>query len=247
VGRALKTLAVHQQLNSEGGLAFLLERGVVVDIGYAIYYPGVTGADQIYDAVMAGGFNFIRELCGTGWLPSEVLFPHARPADAGHYRRLFNTALRFDTDTCALRFPAHWMEQSVEGADAASLRIAEKAAEVAGRTELVQRVHRALRRLLLSDKSSGDDVAQMLAMNRRTLNRRLQKQSTTFQEVLDEVRFEVARQLLADPRIAIDDIAATLGYASVSPFMRSFRRWTDTTPGRWRRTVGESAPVARQA
>jgi AraC-like DNA-binding protein len=138
------------------------------------------------------------------------------------------------------------MKQSVEGADAASLRIAEKAAEVAGRTELIQRVHRALRTLLLNGKSSGDDVARMLAMHRRTLNRRLQKQSTTFQEVLDEVRFEVARQLLADPLVAIDDIAATLGYASVSPFMRSFRRWTGTTPGRWRRT-GESSPVARQA
>lgn len=240
VGRALKTLTVYQHLNSEGGLAFLLERGGAADIGYAIYHPNVAGADQIYDAMMAGGFNFLRELSGDSWLPSEVLFPHAKPVDLAHHRRFFKAPLRFDSETCALRFPAHWMGRPVEGADSACLRLAEKEAEVAGPGELLQQVHRALRILLLHGKSSGDDVAQVLAMHRRTLNRRLQKQDATFQEVLDRVRFEVARQLLADPQIAVDDVAATLAYAGVSPFMRSFRRWTGTTPGRWRRAADQS-------
>jgi AraC-like DNA-binding protein len=99
----------------------------------------------------------------------------------------------------------------------------------------VQRVCRALRLTLLQGRNSGDEVAQMLAMHRRTLNRRLKASGTTFQAVLDEVRFEVARELLTDRAIALDDIAAALGYAGVSPFMRTFRRWTGTTPGQWRR------------
>jgi transcriptional regulator GlxA family with amidase domain len=81
-------------------------------------------------------------------------------------------------------------------------------------------------------------------MQRRTLNRRLEAHGTTFQELLDQVRFEVARDLLTATHMAIDDIAAAVGYASVSPFMRSFRRWSGTTPGRWRRTVGEHQAVA---
>jgi AraC-like DNA-binding protein len=55
------------------------------------------------------------------------------------------------------------------------------------------------------------------------------------------VRFEIARELLADTDVAIDDISAVLGYASVSPFVRSFRRWSGTTPGRWRRTIEAGA------
>ena len=54
--------------------------------------------------------------------------------------------------------------------------------------------------------------------------------------MLDDVRFQVARELLASD-IALDDIAATLGYSTVTPFMRTFRRWSGTTPGRWRGMV----------
>jgi AraC-like DNA-binding protein len=245
LGRALQTLTVYQHLNSEGGVAYLLRRGDVVDIGYAIYLPGVVGASQIYDALMAGGCNFIRDLCGSSWAPSEVLFPYARPADIEPHQRFFRAPLRFDAEFCALRFPAHRLDRPIPDADPARLQIAEQKAEGSGRGELIQQVYRALRVQLLRGQSSGDDVAQMLAMHRRTLNRRLAARGETFQDILDRVRFEVARQLLTDAEVAIDDIAAALGYASVSPFMRSFRRWSGTTPGRWRREAAESQALPR--
>jgi AraC-like DNA-binding protein len=227
---------VYQHLNSEGELAFLLQHDNVADFGYAIYHPGVHGASQIYDTLIAGACNFLRELCGMGWTPSEVFFPHAKPSDVSPYQHFFRAPLRFNAEFCALRFPAHWMDRLVRGADPALLRIAENEADAAGHGELLQQAYRALRVLLLDGKSSGNDVAEMLAMHRRTLNRRLKAQGATFQQVRDRVRFEVARQLLADTQVAIDDVAATLGYASVGPFMRSFRRWSGTTPGRWRYT-----------
>ncbi len=236
VGDALRTLTVYQHLNSGGGLAFLLQRCGVVDLGYAVYAPGVTGASQIYDAFMAGGCNFMRELCGNGWAPSEVFFTHAKPADVEPHRRLFMAPSRFDAEFCALRFPQHWLDRPVQGADAGRLRNAENKAEAAGRGELQQQVYRALRLLLLHGQCSGDDVAQMLAMHRRTLNRRLKAQGTTLQEALDQVRYNVARELLMDTQVVIDDVAAAVGYAGVTPFMRSFRRWSGTTPARWRRT-----------
>lgn len=243
VGAGLRKLTVHQHLNSEGGAAFLMRHGDTVDFGYAIYAPGVAGASQIYDTMMAGGCNFMRDLCGAGWTPSEVLFPHDKPVDVNPHRHHFRAALRFNMEMCALRFPAYWLERAVTDADPARLRSAEREAEAAGRGPLVQQVYRALRVLLLQGHASGDEVAAVLAMHRRTLNRRLKAQDVTFQEILDEVRYEVARELLADTRIAIDDIAATLGYASVSPFVRSFGRWSGTTPGRWRRANdGGAAP-----
>src|SRR6185295_11075574 len=101
--------------------------------------------------------------------------------------------------------------------------------------DLLQQVFRASRDLLLNGRSSGNDVAVALSMHRRTLNRRLQQCGTTFQGVLDEVRCEAARQLLCYSDVSLDDIAASLSYAGVSPFMRSFRRWTGLTPGVVRR------------
>jgi AraC-like DNA-binding protein len=187
------------------------------------------------DALLAGSVNFLRELCGPGWTPSEVLLPHAKPVEVSPYGNLFKVHPRFNSEICALRFPAHWMKHPVDGADPKRLRIAKEQVELISSPALLQQVRRAIRLLLLHERHSGDDVAQMLAMHRRTLNRRLKAEGTTFQEVLDSVRYSVACELLSVPEISLDDVAATLGYAGVSPFMRTFHRWAGTTPGRWRR------------
>lgn len=237
VADALGTLTVYQHLNSSGGLAFLLTRDGSIDLGYAIYVPGIPGTEYIYDAVLAAGVNYLRELCGPAWQPSSVLIPHAKPVDVTPYQSVFRAQPRFNAEMSALRFPASWMAHSVEGADPERRRTAELRADQVGRGQIVDQVSRALRAVLLHGKNSGDAVAEMLAMHRRTMNRRLKAEGTTFQEVLDTVRFEVARQLLRDSTLALDDVAATLGYAGVTPFMHTFRRWAGTTPHRWRRAA----------
>jgi AraC-like DNA-binding protein len=92
--------------------------------------------------------------------------------------------------------------------------------------------------LLIERRASGDALAQILSMHRRTLNRRLQAQGTTFQRQLDEVRMVVARELLLHTNSSIEEIAEALCYADVSAFMHAFRRWTSTTPARFRQDHG---------
>jgi AraC-like DNA-binding protein len=91
-------------------------------------------------------------------------------------------------------------------------------------------MRRLLRTLLLERKASGDEVAHILSMHRRTLNRRLEAQGTSFQNILDEVRFEAACQLLDATKIPLTEIAASLGYSESSAFSRAFRRWSGEAP-----------------
>lgn len=244
VGCALDALTVHQHLNSEGGLAFLLRRGDYVDLGYAIYQRTSDGAAHMYDAALAAGMKFMSELAGPGWKPYEVLLPRAKPDDTTQYRAFFKVMPTFDAELCALRFPARDLALPVAGADAELHRRAEYMARRAGAPDFLQRAYRGLRLLMLENRHSGDDLAQLLTMHRRTLNRRLKAEGTTFQRVLDDLRYEVARDLLANTRVPLDDIAATLGYAAVTPFMRTFRRWSGTTPGQWRRAALATAQQA---
>ncbi len=237
VGQALHELVVYQHLNSEGALAFLLERGGVADLGYAVYVASVESTFQLYDAAIATGVSLMRELCGDAWAPSEIFLAHSAPDDVAPYRQYFRAPLRFDSEFSAIRFPASCLTRPIEGADAQRLRLARARAEAADAAAFVHRVSRALRRLLLHGKNSGADVAQALAMHRRTLNRRLRAEGTTFQQVLDNVRFAVAKELIEDSGIAMSNVAAALGYAGLAPFMRAFRRWTGTTPGAWRRSA----------
>jgi AraC-like DNA-binding protein len=246
VGRALEALTVFQHLNSEGGLAFLLKRGDYVDLGYAPYHGAGPGIAQVCDAALAAAMNIMLEVCGPTWRPYEVFLPHAKPRDVTQHRAFFKVAPRFDAEFSVLRFPARDLARTVLDADPHALRRCEQAARSAGAPEFMQQVYRGLRRLMLENRHSGDDLAQMLSMHRRTLNRRLKAEGTTFQRVLDEVRFDIARDLLSNSNAHLDDIAATLGYAAVTPFMRTFRRWSGTTPGQWRRNVrsGERATTA---
>lgn len=235
IGDALRNLAVHQHLNSGGGLVFLAEHGNVAELGYAIYHPRVEGAAGYLDAVIAAGCNYLRELAGSAFSPTEVLFAHARPSDVAPHRAFFRVTPRFESERTALRFPAALLSRAVAGADPAAYAAAMSAIEGADPRALVQRVTRVVRILMQSGEISGATAAQALAMHRRTLNRRLKAQGTTFQIVLDRVRAETACQLLEGTRTSLDDIAALLGYASVSAFMRAFRRWTGLAPGQWRR------------
>jgi AraC-like DNA-binding protein len=92
----------------------------------------------------------------------------------------------------------------------------------------------AVRELVRSGRWSGNEVAAMLDMRRRTFNRRLQREGTTFRNALAKVRFETACELLRDPTRDIPDVARLLGYSGASAFTRAFRHWSGTTPARWR-------------
>jgi len=237
VGLALEEFVVLQHLHSGGALTFLLHRGGVVDFGYAIYDPDARDTVQAYDTAIAVAMNMMREVCGEGISPSEVFLPHAVPVDVAPYRQFFRAPMRFNAELCALRFPESVMRRPIEGADAARLRTALAEARASGKAILVQGVYRTLRTLLLQGHSSGTDVARVLMMHRRTLNRRLSAEGTTFQRVLDEVRFALAKELLENSAVSMHDVAAALGYAGLAPFMRAFRRWSGTSPGEWRKSM----------
>ena len=251
LGAAIRTFVVYHHLNSQGIAKFLLEKDGVAILGSFVYQKGTEHVDQIYDLDVAATLSVIRELCGARWLPERVLFSHAKPNDLVPYRRFFQAQCRFDSERTALLFPARLLELRLAGADPKQLRLLQAQAQARDDFGLVFRLRRSLRALLFAQAASGDEVAKLLSMHRRTLDRRLQTEGTTFQEVLDEVRFEAACQLLDSARIPITEIAASLGYAETSAFSRAFRRWSGATPLERRRKsqtkVKRNVPLARHA
>ena len=229
LGAALRTFVVYHHLNSGGMATFLREEEGMAALGSVVYHRGAESVDQIYDGVIAMTCNVIREICGSRWAPEKVIFSRTRPADVGLYRRFFQAPCRFDSEQTAIFFPASVLGRAMPQADPKRLRQLEQQAQAIG-IELIAQLRRALRTLLLSGKRTGNELAQMLSMHRRTLNRRLEAQGTTFQQVLDEVRFEAARQLLETTKIPLTEIAASLGYSESSAFSRAFRRWSGEAP-----------------
>lgn len=103
---------------------------------------------------------------------------------------------------------------------------------------LTNGVRRLLRKRLLREPCSAEGIAELLAMHRRTLSRHLSGEGTGFREIANEVRFELARRLLADAEFSLAQIASALGYSEPSAFTRAFRRWSGQTPTAWRTERG---------
>jgi AraC-like DNA-binding protein len=237
IGAALNELIANQHLNSEGTLAYLRRQGDDIDLGYASYVAFPSGADIVYEAVLAAAANFMRELAGDRWNPSRVQFQHSPPSDLAPYREHFRAPLNFDAKSCALRFSADWLTRRIRGVTPERLRRAREQAKAVDKAVLLDKIFRALRILLLHGSASGADVAHALAMHRRTFNRRLNSEGTTFQQVLDRVRFAVAKELLESSQLTLPKISEALCYADEASMIHAFRRWTGTTPGAWRQSA----------
>ncbi|MEZ4653285.1 MAG: helix-turn-helix transcriptional regulator [Candidatus Eisenbacteria bacterium] len=69
----------------------------------------------------------------------------------------------------------------------------------------------------------------------RTLQRQLAAEGTTFRDLLDQLRHELAIRHLESSRHAIGEIAFLLGFAEVSTFHRAFKRWAGKSPSEYRR------------
>jgi len=100
--------------------------------------------------------------------------------------------------------------------------------------DLPSQVRSVLRTALLTKHAPAEEIAALFSMHSRTLARRLEAHGTHFQALVDEVRFEIARQMLERSAMEVRDIAEMLGYADASALTRAFRRWSGTTPARWR-------------
>jgi AraC-like DNA-binding protein len=96
-----------------------------------------------------------------------------------------------------------------------------------------------VRSVVIGALAAGDatieHAAVRLGLGTRSIQRRLQATGTSFSQVVEDARRELARRYLGDPAITITEAAFLLGYSELSAFSRAFRRWTGQTAADFRR------------
>jgi len=179
------------------------------------------------------------DLLGTPLPLVQVAFRHPEPTYRERYDDCFGaTPLAFGAAFNGLAFPIAWLERGLPLADPVTHR---DALEQCGRLAPEQDRQRALlariRTLLGADLAappSFEALAGHLGMAPRSLRRHLQAGGSGYQQLLDELRFERARDLLAQERLPIYRIAEVMGFSETASFRHAFRRWSGQSPRGYR-------------
>lgn len=237
VGAALDSLVRYFHLHTQGAAIGLEKSNGVTLISFNILQPNTEACDQVGDGAVAILFNSLQSICGPDWRPKELLFSHRRPDNIEPFRNFFQAPLRFNAETHGVAFDSKWLAKPVHDADPDLYRMLKKqvgALEADDSQDFPNQVRRVLRSALLTGHASEERIADLFTMNSRTLRRRLQVSGTSFIEVADQARYEIAKQLLETSAQNVASVATTLEYADASSFTRAFKRWSGMTPSAWR-------------
>ncbi len=237
VEASLDGLVRYFRLHDTGATFALSAADESAALSYTTHAAGIAAPEQIYDFTAANICNIMTELCGPEWRPELVMLPRKPPQQLQPYRAIFRAPIQFDAVTTAVLFPSRWLSQPVPGADGLLYRLLLR--EVGATTEkknplLCIEVRRAIIKRLHAGRCCRGDVARALGVHERTLCRILHSSGTTFQELLDDTRSELARQLLHDTHVPISEIAHELGFRNSTVMARAFRRWNGMSPREYR-------------
>jgi AraC-like DNA-binding protein len=203
-----------------------------------VVHDRVEATEQINDGALAEVFNVLRVLCGARWRPTEIQFARRMPADLRPFRRFFDAPLRFDADMHAVVFNSRWLSHELPAVDPELQRLLSREIARLEQTHgenFPDQIRTVLRSSLSTGIVSAESVAGLFSMHPRTLARRLEGFGTGLRELLEEARYDAAREMLAHTSLDVGQIAESLGYARTSVFTRAFRRWSGTTPVAWRK------------
>ncbi len=107
-------------------------------------------------------------------------------------------------------------------------------AETTAKRSFADDVETTLRRLMAGNRPSVERVSRELAVSPRTLQRKLTELGTSYQTILDDVRRDASRRLLANTDLDAGEIAFLLGFEEQNSFSSAFHGWEGAPPGRWR-------------
>ncbi|WP_375171230.1 AraC family transcriptional regulator [Marinobacter sp.] len=174
-------------------------------------------------------------------------FDYPRPAHADEYRHIFHCPLAFDSDRTALTFDRRFLSAPVIR-DRSEMKqfLKTSPADLLSRPDESNTFTGRIRALIGRDFSKPlpdfEWIAAELHTSPQTLRRRLKQENTSFQEIKDLLRRDMAIYYLGRPELPINDIASRVGFTEPSTFHRAFKKWTGVTPGAYRE--GERGTLA---
>jgi AraC-like DNA-binding protein len=193
------------------------------------------------DAALAWIMSVLRMNFQQDLSPVSVSFTHSRPDCAGKYYEFFHAPVTFGAPVASISLPLDVVDSILPAKNDELSELSDhlmvKYIASLNNIDLITRVKKIIAENLPFGNFSLDNVASVLCVGTRKLQRMLQQEATSFIALLNETRMELAKKYVLDKSMDMTEIAFLLGFAEQSTFSRSFKRWTGQSPSQYRKAV----------
>ena len=236
-GEAMRQVARHKQLVCPEEI-FHETDDDEWSMGFRWLLANDTEPDALTDFCFAWILSIARHGTGTRLSPLRLEFVRPRKY-AKTLERHFGCPITFGATRNAIVFRASnaaqpFITQNAELLTMLAPQLDEELRRNNGQDSFPERVRAIIQKKLTGRRPKMHDIARDLRMSSRTLQRRLQHNGYSFQEVLEEARHQLARHYLTNSFLELNETAYLLGYEDSNSFVRAFRTWEGIPPASWR-------------
>lgn len=204
-----------------------------------------------YEYSFAAWVRLKEQFMGLEHLPLRVELPYDKPADDSAQQQLFHNApLSYGHDALQVFFPPEFKEYKLLANDSPLKTVLEVEArkqlqalqgKLVHSDPFLAAVRQEIARNFNVGKPGIQQIASAMGSSTRSLQRQLDTADTSFNKVLDNVRYELAERYINNSELSLIDNALMLGFSEQSSFQRAFKNWFGQTPGNYRRQKKEIA------
>ena len=236
----------YQNLIGNGGEVAIEEHGDEIEFSY---FP-VNGREPYgrhnIEFCFAGWNAQVTLLAGAQFKPTRMALPYPRPENVDDLHAIFGCDISFDAPKACAYFPASYVDAPLFSAEPqlktvletkARQRLRDWQGEQMAGSPVVAQTKQAIAEAIAFGVPTIDDIAEAMMMSSRTLQRQLENLGSSYKELLDSVRADLASKYMGQQELSILDVAFMLGFSEQSSFQRAFKRWFGATPGAYRREL----------
>ena len=177
---------------------------------------------------------------GPGWLPATIRLNMPENSVVKACPLLADSDIHFSQVDSAFSIPCELLRLPVQ-VDAPKVENLRNNIHGDLTTEIANAIRQIVSTYTAVTHIGIEEVAKLTDMSVRTLQRRLKQNGLRFNDLLNQTKFEHAKQMLGDPELSMKAVAESLGYSDPSHFTRAFRRWSGLSPTAYRKNQQSTA------
>jgi len=193
------------------------------------------------DLGMAAFLRMCQITAGQPVLPRHVRLRRPAPPCSDRFEECFGSSIEYGAPVNQLCFDRELLTRQLATANPELARINDQVVvdylARFDRDSIAMQVRSKIIHQLPDGIPTQEAIAGTLHVSLRSLQRRLKEEDTSFKNLLEDTRQQLARQYLRDSRRSIGEITYLLGFSEPSNFTRAFKRWTGKSPAQYR--IGE--------